>query len=435
VAGTRYIWLIADVYNQANQSNVNNDYASTTFAVSLTSPGAFTINVASSCNGSAAQNVITRTNSSNATSYEVYRNGSLIYPNLYGTTFTNTSVVAGATYTYMLRAKNSAGQKDSNTVSINTTTTCGAATPGAFTISVASSCNGNAAQNVITRTNSSNATSYEVYRNGSLIYPNLYGTTFTNVGVSAGVTYSYNLRAKNAIGTVYSNTVTIATTSSCGTGSLAFPLEGFDAYRNGLITSVFDHSIGGNIVEEIPTDLAYEKDSVVYAYNGESGRKDYGYVCENESVCSYAGNQSQTFVFNLDGNYKPTAENTADKTLLSYDGHPGIDFGVMLVTVLAAADGKVFEVAETSQNGKYLVIEHDIGTAKGLFTFYLHLDSWSSGVVAGSRVYKGMPIGISGKIGNTSTGYHLHFQVRKGSRYGVSVDPYGLNNRNVLWER
>jgi len=82
-----------------------------------TLPGSFTLNQPStSCNSTNPQISLSWGSSSGATSYKVYRNGAY-YANAYTSlTYNNTSVISGTTYTYFIRASNSAGYRDSNTV-------------------------------------------------------------------------------------------------------------------------------------------------------------------------------------------------------------------------------------------------------------------------------------------------------------------------------
>ena len=101
-----------------------------TWLVKLTTafPGSFTLTATGLCNGDAEAldaafpSNSTRihlhwTPSSNATSYDVYRNGSLYFPDVIGTHFTNTNkvgssvlnVTAGTTYEYFVRANNTSG--------------------------------------------------------------------------------------------------------------------------------------------------------------------------------------------------------------------------------------------------------------------------------------------------------------------------------------
>lgn len=96
--------------------------------------------------------------------------------------------------------------------------------------------------------------------------------------------------------------------------------------------------------------------------------------------------------------------------------HKGIDLaGVKRGTpIVASADGKVIEVIRSQKGyGNHVTIRHDYG----FYTKYAHLD----GIVVreGDSVSQGQQIGDIGNTG-TSTGTHLHFEVRFGSQV---IDP------------
>ncbi len=235
-------------------------------------PGSFSLTSANpSCSGSNPRITLNWTSSSGATTYDVYRNGSLYSPGVpAGTlTFLNTgsNVSPGATYTYFIRARNATGTKDSNTLQATAPSTCGGSVPGSFSLTSANpSCSGSDPRITLNWTSSSGATTYDVYRNGSLYSPGVpAGTlTFLNTGsnVVAGTTYSYFIRAKNATGTTDSNTLQAkAPTCSGGAGPGAFTLTSaapacsgtspqitlhwtassgvttYDVYRNGTLYS------------------------------------------------------------------------------------------------------------------------------------------------------------------------------------------------------
>jgi hypothetical protein len=81
-------------------------------------PGPFSLTATPECSGGSPQVRLNWTASSGATSYDVYRNGSLYYSGLTGTQFLNTLVTAGTTYTYYVKARNAYGSTDSNTVTV-----------------------------------------------------------------------------------------------------------------------------------------------------------------------------------------------------------------------------------------------------------------------------------------------------------------------------
>jgi len=90
--------------------------------------------------------------------------------------------------------------------------------------------------------------------------------------------------------------------------------------------------------------------------------------------------------------------------------HDGIDIAAPEGSpVLAAGDGVVFYVGEQSGYGTVLIVRHD----RGLVTVYAH----NSAVLVreGERVARGQPVARVGQTGRT-TGPHLHFEVREGTR-------------------
>lgn len=118
VAGRSYTYYIKARSSSGSQnSNTISVSIPSNICDSATKPASFTLNQPStSCNSTNPQISLSWGSSSNATSYKVYRNGAY-YDNAYtNLTYKNTSVVSGTTYSYFIRASNSAGYRDSNTV-------------------------------------------------------------------------------------------------------------------------------------------------------------------------------------------------------------------------------------------------------------------------------------------------------------------------------
>ncbi|HAQ19498.1 MAG TPA: hypothetical protein DCR40_09740, partial [Prolixibacteraceae bacterium] len=310
-------------------------------------PGSFSLTLTPECDGTTSQIRLNWTESANATSYEIYRDGSLYFPTdgtkLTGTQFINkgSKVIAGTSYSYYIKAINSAGSTNSSTksatapncsstgfasvsqgVSINPTSVIsgsdftttftlketkgssitfesivcaitttnnvlvrdmvikgpitisangtynysstlawrssdaignyrawargkvaggdwfdfttaggtnpysfqvvsGANSPGSFNLTLTPECyNGTTSQIRLNWTESANATSYEIYRDGTLYYPTdgtkFTGTQFENRGskVIAGTSYSYYIKAINSAGSTNSSTKS-ATAPDC----------------------------------------------------------------------------------------------------------------------------------------------------------------------------------------------------------------------------
>ena len=86
--------------------------------------------------------------------------------------------------------------------------------------------------------------------------------------------------------------------------------------------------------------------------------------------------------------------------------HKGIDIGASYENVYAAASGYVYNAYDKNGYGTYLMIFH----GDGYVTLYGHLSS--SHVSDGQYVTQGQVIATSGNSGS-STGPHLHFEIRK----------------------
>jgi N-acetylmuramoyl-L-alanine amidase len=201
-------------YFNALKSNLNLTCATTP------PPGAFTMTVTSECSGTAPRNKLTWTASANATAYNVYRNGVLYASNLTGTTYTNTAVTAGTSYSYYVKAKNASATQTTNSNGTQTVVALNCAAPGTFTISATAECGGTTSRINLSWTVSANATSYDVYRNGSLYASDVAGTQFLNTFVTVGTTYTYSMIAKNNIGTVANSNGTVSATAiTCPLGT------------------------------------------------------------------------------------------------------------------------------------------------------------------------------------------------------------------------
>jgi murein DD-endopeptidase MepM/ murein hydrolase activator NlpD len=103
-------------------------------------------------------------------------------------------------------------------------------------------------------------------------------------------------------------------------------------------------------------------------------------------------------------------------------GHPheGLDIPMPAGTpIRAAASGRVVMRELQSGYGKYTCVAH-----KTITTCYGHQSRF--GTTLGDRVRRGEVIGYVGNTGD-ATAYHLHFEVRRGTRpWGTPVDPAKL---------
>jgi murein DD-endopeptidase MepM/ murein hydrolase activator NlpD len=90
------------------------------------------------------------------------------------------------------------------------------------------------------------------------------------------------------------------------------------------------------------------------------------------------------------------------------------------------ADGVVTQSEFSGGYGQHVYIEHQVN-GQSVMTVYAHLQADSSPLRVGDRVSVGDFIGLVGSTG-TSTGPHLHFEVRVD---GVYVDPFAFLTANA----
>jgi len=142
------------------------------------------------------------------TSFEIYRNGILIVSGLpYSVDFyVDSTVIAGVSYTYFVRARNAAGISDSNSATITAPTNC------AFTLTAQPECIGTLSQ-IRLSWYQGGGDLYKVYRNGSEIFSTS-ATQYTDL-VAPNTSYTYFVRAFTSAGTRDSTSVTV-TSLNCG---------------------------------------------------------------------------------------------------------------------------------------------------------------------------------------------------------------------------
>jgi hypothetical protein len=88
--------------------------------------------------------------------------------------------------------------------------------------------------------------------------------------------------------------------------------------------------------------------------------------------------------------------------------HEGVDVAAPVgEPVRATADGVVTRAGYSPSYGRYVEVMH----AEGLTSFYAHMGAIQPGIASGVAVKGGTPVGAIGDTG-TSTGPHLHFEVR-----------------------
>jgi fibronectin type 3 domain-containing protein len=184
----------------------------------VAAPGSFTLSGSGQCNGPTPHIALTWGASAGATSYDVWRNSVKVVTVTGGTAFDDTGVTPNGNYSYFVRATDGSSTTDSNTVIIQAPN-CSPA-PGAFTVTGNAFCYnappdqppaGRRGAIHLSWPASSNATSYDVYRDGGLFASIPTGGSYGLDDVSPGLGghHSYYVIARNATGTTQSDTADV----------------------------------------------------------------------------------------------------------------------------------------------------------------------------------------------------------------------------------
>jgi murein DD-endopeptidase MepM/ murein hydrolase activator NlpD len=108
--------------------------------------------------------------------------------------------------------------------------------------------------------------------------------------------------------------------------------------------------------------------------------------------------------------------------------HRGVDFTPGLGSpIFAIAEGVVTTAEFGGGYGQYVYIEHEINGQRTL-SVYAHMQRDSSPLRVGEEIQVGDFIGLVGNTG-TSTGAHLHFEIRINDEY---VDPFAWLKENAF---
>lgn len=192
------------------------DYSTAAYATT-------TLQAPSSCVATAASSTsVTITwsdNSSTETSFEIYMNGALTYsPVADAESYTKTGLTAGSTYSFKVRAKNSAATSSFSNTDTITLLTAPTAPSG-----LTATANGKYQIDLAWTDNSDNETRFVVWRmkEGEEVYTSV-ETTAANVeawsdtSCEPGTLYYYKVRAGNAAGSSAYTNVASATTEEAG---------------------------------------------------------------------------------------------------------------------------------------------------------------------------------------------------------------------------
>ncbi len=178
--------------------------------------------------GGNAQVSLSWTASANATGYVVYRGATAVSTQT-GTTFLDTGLVNGTAYTYTVKATNGSA---TSPASAAVSATPMAPAPGAPTGLTATPGSTSVA---LSWTAVANATSYNVYRNGSVVGSPT-ATTFSDTGLVNGTAYTYYVKAVTATTEGTASTSVVATpakppVNGTFTGAIASIAQGHGTIR------------------------------------------------------------------------------------------------------------------------------------------------------------------------------------------------------------
>ncbi|MEA2238038.1 MAG: hypothetical protein QOC81_2762 [Thermoanaerobaculia bacterium] len=206
--GQTYAYTVTATNSGGSTSSSASSVTITSATCPAPAPTTPTLSESTICNGTSPSNHLSWTVSTNATSYVVFRNGAALSASLPSSTlaYDDNAVVPGESYSYFVRAANSGGAADSNTLNISLPTTSCQPPPTPFTLLGRAICDISSSPAPVVRltwTTSTNATSYAVFRAGTKI-ADLTTTTLTDTNIVAGL-YKYFVRASGPGGTTDSN--------------------------------------------------------------------------------------------------------------------------------------------------------------------------------------------------------------------------------------
>jgi chitodextrinase len=221
---TMYSYNVDAVDGDGNVSPLSPTATVTTLALPDTTAPSTPTNLTATAVSSSQINLSWTASTDNlaVTAYRIFRNGTLIDTVGNVTTYQNTGLNAGTTYSYRIRALDAAGNVSGLSAQASATTQSVADTSAPTTPTGLSANSASASQINLTwnaSTDNVAVTGYRIYRNGVFLVALGVVTAFSDVGLSASTTYSYNVDAIDAAGNAsgISNTASATTQASGGT--------------------------------------------------------------------------------------------------------------------------------------------------------------------------------------------------------------------------
>ena len=269
-AATTYSYTVAARDAAGNVSPNSASVSVTTASAADTTPPSTPAGLTGAAVGSTGANLSWNASTDNVgvTGYIVRRNGAQVATPA-ATSYADTGLSAGTTYSYTVAARDAAGNVSPNSTSASVTTadTTPPSTPAGLTGAAAGSTGANLSWNA--STDNVRVTGYIVRRNGAQIATPT-TTSYADTGLSAATTYSYTVAARDAAGNVSPNSTSVSVTTlptppsnsvTLGWDPVTFPnLSGYRVYY-GTAPRTYLQSPGqgisaGNVTTYTVTGLA-----------------------------------------------------------------------------------------------------------------------------------------------------------------------------------
>ena len=226
-----------------------------------------------------------------ATSYKIYRNGTLATTTT-SISYTDTGLTVSTNYTYTVAASNAAGDSVASAAASATSSHSCAPVAPVIVATTDTICGGRV---IISWSAVPTATSYKIYRNGSIV-STVSSLVFTDIGLSGSTQYAYTVIASNASGDSSTSTQQFATSSE-----LCLPPANFAAIMGACSTNSVRLSwsaVTGAIGYKVFTDYGTgtytklaETPDLSYTFTGASYATEYSY----KVFAYYASGDSPTF--------------------------------------------------------------------------------------------------------------------------------------------
>jgi chitodextrinase len=221
LAANRSYTYTIDAFDAAgNYSSRASLSVTTTASSDSVAPGAPTLTATVQSSTSVALSWSGSTDNVGVTNYTIFSNGALIATNGTATTYTATGLTAGTKYTFVVYAKDAAGNTSpaSNSAAVTTTPTSDTTpptTPGALvkgTVTASS-----VALSWGASTDAVGVAGYRLFQDGKQLAAVITGTSYTVTGLDDSTAYAFVVKAYDKAGNVSAGTGTLTVTTTAPT--------------------------------------------------------------------------------------------------------------------------------------------------------------------------------------------------------------------------